>query len=225
VWEQVQRGEVVGVWTICAGDPPEGPLSPFAEGLHERWQSGRDAVSRRQVEDQASCAAMGAMSSYFPIPDCIYRRSEADGAPLYASESDIFGPVHSLEAPLVGQLGEELRRRLPQEAKVVAPLALGGHVDHHLVKFAAQALERPHYYYADLPYVLTRGDELGKLSRAGWKPRIFPISEAGLTAWQASIAAHASQISTFWPDLASMEAAIGAYCRENKGVRLWQAPY
>jgi hypothetical protein len=46
-----------------------------------------------------------------------------------------------------------------------------------------------------------------------------------LTAWQASIAAHASQISTFWPNRASMEAAIGAYCRENQGIRLWRAPY
>lgn len=223
MWEQAQRGEVVSVWTICAGDPPEGPFSPFAESLHDRWQTGRDAVSRRRVEDQASCAAMRAISSYFPIPDCIYRRSEVDGIPLYTSESAIFGPIHPQETPLIRQLSLELAQRLPQEATIAAPLALGGHVDHRLVRTALQELGRRLYYYADLPYVLTRADELEKLAQEGWTSRVFPLSDAGLTAWQASIAAHASQISTFWPDQASMEAAINAYCRENDGIRLWQA--
>jgi hypothetical protein len=89
---------------------------------------------------------------------------------------------------------------------------------------AMQGLGRQLYCYADLPYVLTRGDEMEKLAQAGWMPRLFPLSEAGLFAWQASIAAHDSQISSFWPDRASMEAAISAYWRENQGIRLWQAP-
>jgi hypothetical protein len=120
---------------------------------------------------------MGATSSYFPIPDCIYRRSEVDGAPFYASESAIFGPVHPQETPLVKQLSRELAQRLPQEATIVAPLALGGHVDHRLVRMAVQGLGRRLYYYADLPYVLTRGDELEKLAQAGWTPRLFPLSD------------------------------------------------
>ena len=224
VWEQAQRGEAVSVYTICAGDPPEGPLSAFAENLHERWQTGRGAVTQRRGEDQTSCAVMGANPGYFPIPDCIYRRSEVDGAALYASESAIMGPVLPLEAPLVEQLCRELERRLPKDAEIVAPLALGGHVDHRLARQAAQGLERPLWYYADVPYVLSRAEELEKLVDSGWKDAIIPVSEAGLAAWQAAVAAHASQISTFWPDLESMRAAIRSYCEKSGGVRLWQAP-
>ena len=224
VWEQARGGETVSVWTICAGEPPEGPLSHFAESLHERWQTGGGAVAQRRQEDRASCAAMGATPSYFPIPDCIYRRSAVDGAALYASESAIMGPVHLLDAPLVEKLCRELEGRLPKDAEIVAPLALGGHVDHRLVRKAAFGLERPLWYYADIPYVLSRAEELKKLVESGWKAKIYPVSEAGLAAWQAAVAAHASQISTFWPDLGSMEAAISAYCRENQGVRLWHAP-
>jgi LmbE family N-acetylglucosaminyl deacetylase len=224
VWEQRRGGEVVSVWTISAGDPPEGPLSLFAESLHERWQTGRGTVAQRRREDQASCATLMARPGYFPIPDCIYRRSEVDGAALYASEGAIMGPVHPLEAPLVEQLSRELERRLPKEAEIVAPMALGGHVDHRLVRQAAQELVRPLWYYADVPYALSRAEELKKLDESGWKATTYPVSEAGLAAWQAAVAAHASQISTFWPDLESMRAAIRSYCEKSGGVRLWQAP-
>ncbi len=224
VWEQARRGETVEVWTICANDPPEGPLSPLAESLHERWRTGREAVSQRRAEDQTSCAAMGATPSYFPIPDCIYRCSKLDGEALYASESAIMGPVHPLEAPLVEQIRCELERRLPEGAEIVLPLALGGHVDHRLVRLSAQGLGWSLWYYADVPYVLSRQDELKKLLESGWKATVFPVSEAGLTAWQAAIAAHASQMSTFWPDLEAMGAVIRAFHRENQGARLWQAP-
>jgi hypothetical protein len=72
--------------------------------------------------------------------------------------------------------------------------------------------------------VLSRTEELKTLIESGWKATIYPVSEAGLFAWQAAVASHASQISTFWPDLETMGAAISAYHRENQGVRLWQTP-
>ncbi len=139
------------MWTICAGSPPEGPLSPLAESLHERWQTGREAVAQRRLEDQTSCARMGATPGYFPVPDCIYRRSEVNGVLLYASEGAIMGPLHPLEGPLLEQLGSALHSRLPTDAEIVVPLALGGHVDHHLVRQAAQGLGRRLWYYADVP--------------------------------------------------------------------------
>jgi hypothetical protein len=134
------------------------------------------------------------------------------------------GPVHPLEAPLVEGLCRELEQRLPKDGEIVAPLALGGHVDHRLVRQAAQGLGRSLWYYADVPYVLSRMEELKKLVESGWKTTIYPVSDAGLAAWQAAVAAHASQISTFWPDVESMRAAIRSYCNLSGGVRLWQAP-
>ena len=43
--------------TIFAGDPPTGPLSPFAQSLHDRWQA--DPVARRG-EDIEALTLLGA---------------------------------------------------------------------------------------------------------------------------------------------------------------------
>jgi LmbE family N-acetylglucosaminyl deacetylase len=225
IWEQGASGEPASIWTICAGDPPEQVLSPFAESLHARWGTGLAAAEQRRQEDLRSCARIKAECVQLSIPDCIYRQHPQTGAYLYACEEAIIGPLHPAEAALVEELSAELARRLPGGSKVVAPLALGGHVDHRLVRAAAEQLALPAdalWYYADYPYVLQSAGELDELRRSNWQTRQHPVSAAALSAWQASIAAHASQISTFWPDLGAMEAAMRAYWAQNQGVLLWK---
>jgi LmbE family N-acetylglucosaminyl deacetylase len=225
VWEQGRAGGKVSIWTVCAGDPPVGPLSPFAETLHARWETGREAAASRRREDLASCAVLGATAWHLAVPDCIYRRSSADGRALYASEAALFGEVDPEEQALVDSLRAELAKRLPAEAHLVCPLGIGGHVDHRLTRRVAEELGRPLWYYADYPYV---ADEMGTpevLRVAKWHERRFPVSPGGLQAWIQAVAAHQSQISSFWPDLRSMEAAITDYCCAFGGVRLWEVEY
>lgn len=229
VWEQTRAGDRAAIWTLCAGDPPGKPFSPFAELLHARWDTGEQAVEQRRQEDAASCARLGASFWHFPIPDCIYRRSPKDGAFLYASEEALFDPLHLDEAELVETLRRELAQSLPLHVQVVCPLALGGHVDHRLARMAAALLDhnddhhhRPLLYYADYPYVLRCEADLDAQRRAGWEPVHFPLSEPGLEAWQAAVAAHASQISSFWPDETSMQVALRDYAAKRGGVELWQ---
>lgn len=215
IWEQAQAGDRVEVWTVCASDPPPGPLSPFAESLHARWKVGREAVTHRRAEDRASCQIMDAAWRHFSIPDCIYRRLEG-GAHPYASEEALFSPLHAGEARLVEMLGRELAQAAPPEARLVCPLALGGHVDHRLARAAAEQTGLPLWYYADYPSVLQTASQLDQLRRAGWESIEFAVSKDGLSAWVRAVAAHASQISTFWPDNATMEAALRDYCRDGK---------
>ncbi len=223
VWEQAQAGETTAIWTICAGDPPEGPLSPFAEELHTRWGTGREAARQRRLEDQASCACLDAVARHFSIPDCIYRRSPSSGEPLYTSNQAIMSPVNPAEADLVRELGAALAQALPAEAMVVCPLAIGGHVDHRLTRLAVEATGRRLWYYVDYPYILEAQAALEPLRAAGWKAKDFAISENGLRAWGQAVAAHASQISTFWPNLPAMQAALEAYYQEMGGIFLWQS--
>jgi LmbE family N-acetylglucosaminyl deacetylase len=225
VWEQAQAGEQVEIWTICAGDPPHGPLSPFAQGLHQRWETGEGAAGRRRAEDLASCARLGVPARHFPLPDCIYRPDPQEaGRFLYASEAAIFGPLHPAEAALVQALARSLNELLEQEARLVCPLALGGHVDHRLARRAAELLDRSLWYYADYPYVLQAQAQISQALPAGWQEVRWPVSAAGMQAWQAAVAAHASQLSTFWPGLEAMQAAIHDYGRLADGARLWRPP-
>jgi LmbE family N-acetylglucosaminyl deacetylase len=233
VWEQTQSGENVDIWTICAGVPPTRLLSDFAQSLHTRWETGSQAAARRRQEDANACNRLSAVPRQFPILDCIYRRSNqtlAEGATadpidfLYASEEALFGPLHPAENRLIGELSASLEEALTAEEEVVAPLALGGHVDHRLTRTAAEGLGRSLWYYADYPYVIRDANLIPALRQAGWQETLFSVSPDGLKAWQEAIAAHRSQISTFWPDLETMYAAIQNYLDLFGGVVLWKPP-
>lgn len=223
VWEQGQAGECTQVWTICAGEVPPGSLSPFAELLHSRWKTAQNAPAERRLEDLAACRAMQAVPRHFDLPDAIYRRGPDEATHLYASEEGIFGSLHPAEEDLVRKLAESLKSLIPAEDTLVSPLTLGGHVDHRLTRAAAEKINRPMWYYADYPYVLTLTSQLESLSQSGWQTADFPVSEAGLEAWIASIAAYASQLSTFWPDAPTMRKSMRDFWQSmNGGIRLWR---
>lgn len=221
VWELAQAGEGVQVWTICAGSPPAGELSPFASSLHRRWETGDDATRLRREEDLLACRRMQAECRHFSIPDCIYRRDSA-GNFLYADEEALFGEFNPAEESLVSALSAELQQHLTGDAQVVSPLTIGGHVDHQLTRRAAEALQVPLWYYADYPYILKEHGGLERLQQQGWEARLFPVSPQGLQAWQDAVAAYRSQISSFWAGEGEMRAAMQAYCEEMNGVRLWR---
>ena len=256
IWEQAQAGAAVSVWTACAGDPPAGALSGFAEELHERWQTGREAVQLRREEDRAACAHMQAAYRHLPIPDGIYRRAEEDylrrraqrvegatggalvplrpydqgsynqgeeRAHVYPTWEEMIDLQRPPEADLTARLSEFLRNELPKTARVVCPLALGDHVDHRLVRAAAEKLGRRLLYYADYPYVMreANSEKLLAMQEAGWKKRLTSISQAGFAAWLQAIAAHRSQISSFWPDAETMEVEMRRYMETLGGGALW----
>jgi LmbE family N-acetylglucosaminyl deacetylase len=236
--QQSLAGEPVEIWTICAGDPPPGPFSPFAEELHARWQTGREATALRRQEDLAACKRLSAACRHLPVPDCIYRRAGLDywghadvididfdpeTAPyLYPDREAIFATLHPQEDGLVHRLAEQLNKMLPSAAELVCPLTLGNHVDHQLTRQAAESLGRPLWYYADYPYVLQYSQQIAALGVSGWRMLRFPVSEVALQAWIQSIAAHQSQISTFWTDLKAMRTAIAAYHDDYGGAILWK---
>jgi len=224
VWEQVRAGDSVSIWTICAGDPPPGPLSPFAESLHMRWRTGRQAIEQRRREDITACSRLGTAYRHFQIPDCIYRLAPQSNEHLYTTEESLFGELDVREVNLIQSLRAELASSLSPDAQVVCPLSLGGHVDHRLTRAAANGLARPLYYYADYPYVLDAGKEIQRLQEQGWKALCFIISEGGIVAWQTAVGEHASQISTFWDTDAEMRAALRNYENQMGGISLWLPP-
>ena len=221
VWEQAWQGERVEIWTICAGDPPPIPLSSFAISLQERWQTEQHAPAQRRAEDMLACQRLGVIPRYFSLSDCIYRRSPENGESLYNSELELFGEIHPAEISLVSLLIQELAQAIPRGATLVSPLTVGGHVDHRLVRAAAEGLGLPVWYYADYPYVQWLRTIPADLV-SGMKPFEFPVMDAGLAAWVESVAAYTSQISSFWFSLEDMEEEIRNYCLKNGGVQLWQ---
>lgn len=220
IWEQTHSGVPVEIWTIMAGDPPIGAESSLAEQMHANWQTknAQETVTLRRGEDQNAARRVGASVYHFPFPDAIYRRSKT--GTLYYPDG-IFVSPHPRENDLSSEITRLVAEKLTQYDTVVCPLAIGGHVDHLLTRKAIEALGRPLWHYADVPYVLWNPDALGAATE-GMTGKPFFISAQGLAGWQESIAAHASQVTSLFADLPDMRQKIKDYAQTRSGLTLWE---
>jgi hypothetical protein len=112
-----------------------------------------------------------------------------------------------------------LRERLQPDDVLVCPLGIGGHADHLIVRQAVEGLDRPLWYYADVPYVLNHPEALAPSTRLMTAER-RDVSSGGLAAWVQGIAAYESQISTLFESPLKMKEAMDVY--GEKGVVLWR---
>jgi LmbE family N-acetylglucosaminyl deacetylase len=223
VSDRTKSGKHILIVTVMAGSPVLTTESEYIASLHDRWQLAGDAAAERRAEDAAACAILGADYLHLDVPDCIYRLSPEDGTPLYNSDFDIFGEIHPAEAKLAEHVAQ-LFRALPAAGKIVAPLTVGHHVDHLLVRAAAERVWPAGLcYYEDYPYAeqasaVTRalGDDL-----RAWRPEVQEITAAGLAAKCDAVWAYRSQMSTFFADRAAMEARIRGYLEQVGGERVW----
>ncbi|MCX6100201.1 MAG: PIG-L family deacetylase, partial [Candidatus Bipolaricaulota bacterium] len=219
IWVQTQNGIPVEIWTVCAGDAPPGPLSPKAVECHQQWgiESAKDVVAARRLENQEAASLVGAETVNFSIADCIYRRSPT-GEMLYPE--DVFVPIHPVEQNLYVEIVAALASELQPDDMVVSPLAIGGHLDHVLTRLAAERLDHPLYYYADIPYLINHPEMLVPASR-GLRGTLYPISEKGLASWQSGVAAYATQIPLLFETEEKMQEAIRVYWENQRGIRMW----
>ncbi len=228
IYEQAHQGIPVEIWTICAGDPPPGPLSPLAQVCHFQWgtQTAEETVALRREEDRAAAARVGAGALHFGFADCIYRRSPT-GDLLYTE--DVFAARHPLEAELDAEIATALEVELRPDDRLVCPLTIGNHVDHVLTREAAERLGRTLLYYTDIPYLLNH-PEAQESATKGLRADLLSVSEDGLAAWQDGIAAYRSQILMLFETEDKMREAIRLYwasrhgfvLSEGEGVQLWK---
>lgn len=218
--EMLVHGHTAEVWTICCGDIPPGRLTPVAKELHTQWGFSRNAPALRREEDRKSLAVLGIPVTQFAIPDCIYRRDLITGKPLIKIMSDLFAPFPASEESRVDDLSVLMKGMLSEFAQLVSPYGYGNHLDHILVRKAAEKLTGSQtWYYADYPYTLLGGEQE---SPETTETLTFPIGNEALVKWQQSIAEHQSQISTFWGSVDEMKRRIKQYRNKGGGDRIWR---
>ena len=227
IWEQVQAGESIKVVTIFAGPPdPDVPLSPFAQSLHARWRMSVDAVKTRQEEDREALARLGARPCHWSYRDAIYRRTP-DGGYAYTSEDALWGSVHPSEAELVHELGDRIGElALVPRGTLYVPLAVGAHIDHRIVRWAAEGGGRALLYYEDFPYAEDPERVDAALGEGRWRPAVVPLSDEALEAKIAAVACYRSQMSSFWGSREEMAASVRAFAERIGGAgaaeRYWR---
>jgi LmbE family N-acetylglucosaminyl deacetylase len=225
VWEQVQQGDHVEIWTICGGNAPKDrPLPPFAQHLHSRWKLGDDAPNLRALEDENACRRLGASHLRFSWPDCIYRYNPKINQPIINSEPDLFEPYTMNEYDLLLEIFKPVT--LPNNAQVVAPLGVGNHRDHRLTRAIAEHLFGPVWHYIDYPYAIQNDFKRDDFIPESAQKCIKLVSPQGLIAWKKAVACHHSQIATFWKSEREMFTAIDTYAeiiqKDLMNTYLWK---
>ncbi len=216
---QAAAGEGVTVLTVCAGDPPEGPLSDLAQGLHMLWQVEGSPVAARREEDLAACSRLGASAVHLPLPDAIYRFA-VPSEHFYPTFTEIFGPLHPEEHDLLDELVRTLASRIPAGATIYAPMAIGEHVDHRLTRMAAERLGRPLRFYRDLPYAFREGKPSPELGIPTGSELRFKLTPDEIDAWAAAILDYPSQVPSFWESDDAVRKEIRSILALQDGVIL-----
>jgi len=183
---QDARGEPVSVLTIFAGDPPDWNISPLAADLHARWGKAGPPIAVRRTEDRLACGRLGSAVVHLNFPDAIYR-ADSDVIPMYPSEEALFGEVHAHDMDLVEQIKGAFSEADISMAKVYCPLAMGGHVDHRIIRMAAERLMRPLTYYFDFPYAARGGDVPPELGRPSGECVFVPLTEEAIDSWAHAV--------------------------------------
>lgn len=220
-----RNGEKVLVITVFTGDAPAGDspgdaLSPLASELHALWGLGANPFAARRAEDRAACAILGADFEHWGFPDAIYRRG-ADGAWLHPSRRELLAPPQEAD----GGLLSGLTRRLSALSglTVRGPLAVGGHVDHRLVRAALAAADLPGLeLYEDFPYARSRKQRwLARGFALGWSSRTLALEPRDIDCKIAAIECFGSQLAAVFASGHDLRREVEKFAQARGGERLY----
>ena len=244
IHQQQATDQAVLVLTICAAaSPPDTPLSPFAQQMHDGWATPGDVVAIRRAEDKAAMEILGVDYQLLDFTDCIYRGLPEEKIWYYNSNTDLFSQIHPTDLGLKHELSQTIARFISTDAIIYAPLAVGHHVDHQLTHAAGLELRQQGYqvvFYEDYPY----SDPNYPFTRApleietkhtlaatlvGRQDLLQPeqrvLSPADLQAKLDSVRAYTSQMSMLFGGEAAMEEYITTYAltvgQGQPAERIW----
>lgn len=220
---QTSNGHSVLIVTVAAGEVASNGVSALGQQLHQYWQIGQEsAVAARRQEDVQACSILLADFVHLDVPDAIYRVHPFKKVPLYASIAALAGQLHPVEMPLITSVVRQLQG-LPPHRQLYVPLAVGNHVDHQLVRLAAEyCFSTQLCYYEDYPYAQVPELVNEKLQQGSWQCEVIPLSDTELTTKLMAVACFKSQISALFQNWDNASKLIKAYTNQTGGERIWQ---
>jgi LmbE family N-acetylglucosaminyl deacetylase len=182
-----------------------------------------DAEARRR-EDERFAARFGVELHAFDFPDAIVRH------PRYLAAAALLGPFPDDEEALVLGLRAVVQASIDAGCeRLMAPLAIGGHVDHEATRRAVRRVDLRSaelVFYEDAPYVL-KGERAPAAALASLRPRVLR-DDHGVKL--DAIACYPSQWRAFFPTLDAFRDALAAYAgelgfpeKDTLAERVWSA--
>lgn len=235
IHDRAAAGHAVLVVTVGAGDEPGGweELSPLARTLHRAWRldrpdpegpegDGEGTVARRRAEDLTACRLLGAEALHWNFLEAIYRHDAASGEPFYGELADLFGPLPPDDRPMVLAVAERLVD-LPPHRELLAPLGVGGHVDHRIARQAAEQRFGSHLtYYEEYPYSRSPRAVRRVGPGIGWTRETVPVTRGGVEAKIRAASAYRSQVKTLFGGRRRLRWKLRRHLRKLGGERIWR---
>jgi len=229
--QATRAGVAVEILTIFAGDEP-GPsapvASPFVWQTYALWKlPPGEIMATRRREDGAAGRTLAARTQHWELQEAIHRLDPDSGEALYPSLETLFGAVAPQEEVLVADLARRFAGLpgISATSRIVAPLGVGGHADHRIVRAAAErAFGDLLTYYEEFPYIVWK---LFALRRAGifgrsWDAERQPLSAEDVAARITAIACYASQLPPLFRTPENLERQVRRHVRRARGERLWR---
>ncbi|HMP96099.1 MAG TPA: hypothetical protein PKA51_04205, partial [Kiritimatiellia bacterium] len=222
IHRHTREGQTSLVVTLMAPDPCWPPPSPFASRFLEMCGLGPDAGAVRRREDEAACAVLGADTLHAPFQEGNVRL-DAHGQALYPDPATLFGAVRD-DDQAVRQAVTAFLNELPRGTRVVAPLGIGGHVDHQIVRSAAEdVFGSDLLYYEDFPYANKWGATRPFTQPASaWHSQVIRLSAADRNARLAAFTRYESQWRMLFGSETAMRVKNRLFLLRRGGERLWR---
>ncbi|MCT4354022.1 PIG-L family deacetylase [Streptomyces sp. Je 1-79] len=201
---------VVSFFTEAA--PPPYTLSGRQYLRQTRASDAEALYASRRDEDRAVMTELGAAWRHFGLVDGLFRRKDgraprSGGLAGRLPEIDHVYPTYRLhlsrgrvsrhDAGTVRAVADAIAALLPSgRGLVLAPLGVGGHADHVLVRTAAELSGRRVAYYSDFPYNLRSGPDASFTGRHAFTACAW---EDGLAEKRELIRGYRTQADALFP--------------------------
>ena len=222
IFQRTRAGQSVLVLTTMAPETIPPPPSEHAAIFLKRCGLEKGGGLTRRREDEAACRRLGAESIHDGLWEGASRR-DASGAALYPTHASMFGAVRADDDPLREKLVARLAG-LPPTGAMIAPLGVGGHVDHQLVRQAAeQVFGTALRYYEDYPYANKFGAVRPYVQpRREWAAERIRLDREAFQARYEAVMSYASQVGLLFNGAHTVRWKLRAYIWRVGGERLWR---
>lgn len=216
----VPRHCVTVVTAFTAAAPPPWSLPARRHLRAIGTADGELLFGQRRAEDREVLAELGVVAVHLGLRDALFRRAgeSASGLPVPGRRPGWWrrrgragpayptyrfdaarGRVASCDAGLPAEVSARVGEiaRASQAQVVFAPLGIGRHVDHLIMRRAAQDLRLRTVYYSDFPYSQTAVPDAGFVRRAGLIPHPWL---SGRAENANRIAGYRTQFAGLFPD-------------------------
>ena len=158
LWSFRRRGWRVVVATVFTGNVKRPSGFALACQLDKNLPANVDYMALRRLEDRQACATLDAEPLHLPLLEAPHR-----GYPNAAALFNVVLPNDQVEGQVRAALTTVLAATRPDV--VLAPSAIGSHVDHVIVRSAVEAIAgtRRLWFWEDWPYI----DRIGSIDRCG----------------------------------------------------------